>query len=255
MIERGAGEDVTRVLLVDDDPELLKGIGMSLRHEGHEVTALSSAENIALVVTRLRPHVVVLDVMMPGIDGWEALKVIRQDSAIASTPVLMLSAKDSEEAKILGFSLGADDYLTKPFSVGELRCRVAALIRRSRQTEALDCESTKIPVMAGASGHELLSPGDVFHIVGVRNYTYVYLREGRLLSRLSLKEMEDRLSAISPKSFMRVHRSHIVNLDKVRGCRWASRSSYRLTLSDEAATEIAVSRALVFEVQRRLEVR
>jgi DNA-binding LytR/AlgR family response regulator len=149
-------------------------------------------------------------------------------------PVLMLTAKDSEDAKVQGFSLGADDYLTKPFSIRELRCRVAALLRRKAISYEVPSVSVHIPITLGSTGYEFVESRDVFYIEGIRNYTYVHTYDARHLSRLGLGEMENRL----PEDMMRVHRSYIVNLDNVHGCRWATRSSYRLALGDVEATEI-----------------
>jgi len=252
-VQTGSGglNQFARVLLIDDDPELLRGVGLSLRHEGYDVTTLSSGANALEVISHVRPHVVVLDVMMPGVDGMEVLRRIRSNPTTADVPVLMLTAKNSEESKVIGFSLGADDYLTKPFSVRELRCRVGALLRRARSVSDDGESPAKIPVASGASGHEFVNVRDVYYVEGIRNYTYVHTYDGRFLSRLRLGEMEERV----PAQLMRVHRSYIVNLDNVRGCRWATRSSYRLVLADAATTEIPVSRTLVSEVQQRLKLR
>ncbi len=239
-----------KVLLIDDDPELLRGLNLSLRHEGYEITMLPSGSNALEVIGHIQPDVVVLDVMMPGVDGWEVLRSIRSDPTTPDLPVLLLTAKDSEESKVLGFSLGADDYLTKPFSVRELRCRVAALLRRTRP-EGESRTSERIPVVSGSSGYEFLDSRDIHWVEGIRNYSYLHTRDGRFLSRLSLGEVEHRV----PEEFMRVHRSYIVNLDHVRGCRWATRSSYRLTLANADSTEVPVSRTLVSEVQQRLKLR
>jgi len=239
-----------KVLLIDDDPELLHGLNLSLRHEGYDITMLPSGSNALEVINHVEPDLVVLDVMMPGVDGWEVLRTIRSDPSNPDVPVLLLTAKDSEESKVLGFSLGGDDYLTKPFSVRELRCRVAALLRRTR-VERESRSSERIPVVSGSSGYEFLDSRDIYWIEGIRNYSYLHTRDDRLLSRLSLGDVERRV----PEEFMRVHRSYIVNLDHVRGCRWATRSSYRLTLADLDSTEVPVSRTLVSEVQERLKLR
>ncbi|MDF1542734.1 MAG: response regulator [Anaerosomatales bacterium] len=240
-----------RVLVVDDDIQLLRGLTISLSHEGYEVTTVSSGARVLDAIAQVDPHVVLLDVMMPGIDGWEVLRRIRANASTINLPVLMLTAKDSEDAKVHGFSLGADDYLTKPFSIRELRCRVAALLRRTASAEQAPSESVQIPVTAGSSGFEFVESRDVFYIEGIRNYTYVHTYDGRHLSRLSLGDMERRV----PDTLMRVHRSYIVNLDHVHGCRWATRSSYHLVLADVDSTEIPVSRMLVSEVEQRLNLK
>lgn len=242
----------TRVLIVDDDVQLLRGLTISLTHEGYDVTTVSSGARVLDAIAHVDPHVVLLDVMMPGVDGWEVLRRIRNNPSTMGLPVLMLTAKDSEDAKVHGFELGADDYLTKPFSIRELRCRVAALLRRtSIADQAGGAESVQVPVTAGSSGFEFVESRDVYYIEGIRNYTYVHTFDSRHLSRLGLGEMERRV----PDNLMRVHRSFIVNLDHVHGCRWATRSSYHLVLGDVESTEVPVSRVLVSEVQQRLKLR
>lgn len=241
----------TRVLIVDDDVQLLRGLTISLNHEGYEVATVASGAKVMDAISHVDPHIVVLDVMMPGVDGWEVLKRIRANPGTADLPVLMLTAKDSEDAKVHGFTLGADDYLTKPFSIRELRCRVASLLRRRAISDEAPSPSVQLPVTSGSSGYEFVESRDVFYIEGIRNYTYVHTYDNRHLSRLGLGEMERRV----PDNLMRVHRSYIVNLDHVHGCRWATRSSFRLVLADVESTEIPVSRVLVSEVQQRLKLK
>ncbi|RJQ53672.1 MAG: response regulator [Actinobacteria bacterium] len=240
-----------RVLLIDDDPVFVRGLAVSLKHEGYEVTTLTHGGNALDVIARIRPHAVVLDVMMPQVDGWEVLRLIRESPATSELPVLMLTAKGSEQAKVLGFSLGADDYLTKPFSLNELRCRIGALLRRAENGKGDKQESQRVAVVSCSSGLDFIGLDEIYYIEGVRNYTYVHTCDGRFLSRMSLREVEEG----SPERYMRVHRSYIVNLDKVTGCRWATKSSFRLRLSNVGSTEIPVSRRLVSEVQGRLGIR
>jgi DNA-binding response OmpR family regulator len=117
-----------RILVIEDDRAIALGVRLNLRKEGHEVNlAQDSDEGLRLA---LDPGIdlVVLDVMLPGRNGYELLKELRKAGSTAS--VLMLTAKGLETDKILGFKLGADDYLTKPFGLGELLARVEALLRR-----------------------------------------------------------------------------------------------------------------------------
>jgi two-component system, OmpR family, response regulator len=122
-----------RVLVVDDEPNILELLSVSLRFQGFEVaTASTGAEGLDTART-FRPDAVILDVMMPGMDGFGLLKRLRADGVDA--PVLFLTAKDAVEDKISGLTLGADDYVTKPFSLRELTARVRAVLRRSATVE------------------------------------------------------------------------------------------------------------------------
>ena len=118
-----------RVLVVDDEPNILEWLSVSLRFQGFEVaTASTGAEGLDTART-FRPDAVILDVMMPGMDGFGLLKRLRADGVDA--PVLFLTAKDAVEDKISGLTLGADDYVTKPFSLEEVVTRLRVILRRA----------------------------------------------------------------------------------------------------------------------------
>jgi two-component system response regulator RegX3 len=118
---------LSRILVVDDDPGLLDVVSYALEREGFTVEGVPDGE-VALARARAAPFdVVVLDVMLPGRSGIEVLRELRDESPV---PILMLTAKDAEVDRVLGLELGADDYVTKPFSTAELASRVRALIRR-----------------------------------------------------------------------------------------------------------------------------
>jgi len=124
------------ILVVDDDPATLKLVGVVLDQEGYDVVAARSGEE-ALERARLQhPDLILLDVMMPGLDGYEVVQRLRADPATARVPILMLTAKSDLEDQITGFEVGADDYLTKPFHRHELTERVASVLRLAehRQT-------------------------------------------------------------------------------------------------------------------------
>jgi DNA-binding response OmpR family regulator len=247
---RGCGGQC-RILLVDDDESLLRGLKLALAHEGYCVSTASSGAAALELMAKKHPHLVVLDVMMPGMDGMEVLRRIRTNPASQDVAVMMLTAKDSDEAKIVGFGYGADDYLSKAVSLDELRCRVEALLRRTVAREEAPVGSPRVPVTLGAGGEMLIDAGEIFYFEGVRNYSYVHTFDARFLSRLSLMSVDGTM----PPQFMRIHRSHTVNLDHVRIGRWATRSQYRVQLADQAHTELAVSRNSVAELQHRLGLR
>jgi two-component system KDP operon response regulator KdpE len=123
-----------RVLVVDDDKTLLRFLKEYLEREGYEVLTADRGLKGLRIFYDERPDLVVLDVMMPGMDGWEACARIRELSGI---PIIMLTAKAAEADKLRGFKLGVDDYVTKPFSLEELSARMRAiLMRTSEQREA-----------------------------------------------------------------------------------------------------------------------
>jgi DNA-binding response OmpR family regulator len=123
---------MARVLLVDDEPTLVDTIRYNLRRDGYEVQVAGEG-NEALRLARVSsPDLVVLDLMLPGLDGLEVCRQLRRESTV---PILMLTAKDDEIDKIVGLEVGADDYMTKPFSMRELLARVRAMLRRSRMAQ------------------------------------------------------------------------------------------------------------------------
>ena len=124
---------MARIVLVDDDANLRHTLGYALRQEGFEVFVAEDGERGLEAFHQSRPDVVLLDVMLPNLDGFEVCRRIRKESDV---PILMLTARDTELDKVVGLELGADDYLAKPFSTRELVARVRALLRRTRQTPA-----------------------------------------------------------------------------------------------------------------------
>jgi len=121
-----AGE---RLLLVDDEDNLRSMLEAALRYEGFDVRAAASGRDALDVVEDQSPDLIVLDVMMPDLDGFEVCRRLRNDGV--KTPVLFLTARDATEDKVRGLTLGGDDYLVKPFSLEELVARVSAVLRRS----------------------------------------------------------------------------------------------------------------------------
>lgn len=118
----------TRILIVEDDPHILLGLEEVLKSEGFDVVSSNRGDCAVEAVAKHRPALIVLDVMLPGLSGYDVCKQLR--SKKVTTPVLMLTAKGQELDKVVGLDLGADDYVTKPFGVRELLARIQALLRR-----------------------------------------------------------------------------------------------------------------------------
>jgi DNA-binding response OmpR family regulator len=117
-----------RILAVDDDPKILKALDQALRKEGYEVYRAADGEEALQIARDTDPDLIVLDIMLPKLDGFEVCAKLR---AINNVPVLILSARGEEMDKVVGFNVGADDYLTKPFRLSELVLRVRAILRRA----------------------------------------------------------------------------------------------------------------------------
>ncbi len=119
----------TAILLIDDDPRLIRFVRANLESVGHRVLVAEESESALELMEREVPDLVILDLMLPGMDGFELCRRIREFSTV---PILMLTARVAEADKVRGLQLGADDYLTKPFGAQELLARVEALLRRSQ---------------------------------------------------------------------------------------------------------------------------
>jgi DNA-binding response OmpR family regulator len=127
------------ILIVEDDSAILRGLKDSLEYEGHDVLAVADGEDGYRLAAGKKPDLVILDLMLPGMSGFEICRKLRAERFTA--PILMLTARGEETDRVLGLDLGADDYVTKPFSIRELLARVRALLRRvERLAEDLPAE-------------------------------------------------------------------------------------------------------------------
>ena len=123
------------ILLVEDDPSILRGLQMNLQLEGFRVTCARDGEEGLTFTRQHRPDLIVLDLMLPKRSGLDVIRELRAEDP--DTPILVLSSKDQEADKVLALSLGADDYVTKPFGVAELVARIRAALRRRRRPGAI----------------------------------------------------------------------------------------------------------------------
>src|SRR5439155_6681869 len=125
------------VLVVDDDPDVARFVEVNLRSAGYDVTVAGNGEEALEKAVEIRPDLVLLDVMMPKLDGFEVAQRLRRDPRTSSSSIIMLTAKALSSDKVLGLSSGADDYIIKPFDPVELLARVKGTLRRAREMRAL----------------------------------------------------------------------------------------------------------------------
>ncbi len=121
-----------RILVVDDEPDILSLLVYQLSREGYRISTAVDGKGAVSTALADRPDLVVLDLMLPEVDGYEVLRSLREDDRTADIPILLLTARREEEDRVRGFEKGADDYVTKPFSPKELVLRVKALLRRAK---------------------------------------------------------------------------------------------------------------------------
>ncbi|MCS7186121.1 MAG: response regulator transcription factor [Armatimonadetes bacterium] len=179
-----------RILIVEDELPLAQAIAYALKREGFQVrTASDGQEGLRLALTE-KPDLVILDLMLPKLDGWEVCRTLRAKSKV---PILILTARGEEQEKVLGLELGADDYVVKPFSMRELIARVRALLRRAKmvafgeEPEVLQSGNLTIYVSehrVELDGKELTLAPREFALLKV-----LMLNKGRVLSREQLLEL------------------------------------------------------------------
>ena len=148
---------VRTILVVDDEPTLRETLAETLEADGFRVVTAADGREALARFREHRPELVVLDLMLPELSGIEVCRIIRQESGV---PILMLTAKSSELDKVLGLELGADDYVTKPFSLRELSARIRALLRRAEQPPAEGSTTVSLgDLTVDLAGHRLLRDG------------------------------------------------------------------------------------------------
>ena len=129
---------MTRILVVEDDPAILRGLSDNLRLESYEVATAADGEAGYRLACEAPPDLIVLDLMLPKLSGYELCRKLRSEGV--TTPILMLTARGEETDRVLGLDLGADDYVTKPFSIRELLARIRAILRRTQPPSVLPDE-------------------------------------------------------------------------------------------------------------------
>jgi two-component system OmpR family response regulator len=180
-----AGEKV-RVLVVDDEPNIVDVISMALRFEGFEVQSAGTGADAIAAVAAHRPQLLVLDVMLPDIDGFEVAR--RLNSARAEVPIVFLTARDSTEDKVHGLTLGGDDYVTKPFSLEELIARIRTILRRSGLSEEVSSKLVFGELELDEDTHEVARRGEPIELTATefRLLRYLMLNPRRVLTRPQL---------------------------------------------------------------------
>ncbi len=203
-----------RILVVDDEPDLCEILVFNLTAAGYDTLSACSAEE-ALQLEPSAFDLLLLDVMMPGMSGFDLARRLRDDAATAHLPIIFLTAKDAEADTLQGFALGADDYVTKPFSVREVTARVGAVLSRSRAATAtaetrsvLQHDGLLVDTAAKsvtADGHDVQLTRTEFDLLQL-----LLSRRGEVLSRQQL------LSEVWPQDVIVTERTVDVNIARLR---------------------------------------
>jgi two-component system, OmpR family, response regulator len=175
-------KDGARVLVVDDEPNITELVAMALRYEGFSVKTAATGRGALTAVTQFAPALVILDVMLPDIDGIEVLR--RLNSSGNKVPIIFLTAKDATDDKVHGLTIGGDDYVTKPFSIEELMARVRVVLRR-HGGEADNGKLTLADLELDDEAHEVRRHGHTVELTNTeyRLLRYLLINAGRVLTR------------------------------------------------------------------------
>jgi DNA-binding response OmpR family regulator len=175
-----------RIAVIEDEASIAAAIATRLRSEGYEVEIAADGPGGVALCDRISPDLVVLDLMLPGLDGIEVCKQIQRERPV---PVLMLTARDSETDMLVGLAVGADDYMTKPFSARELVARVHALLRRADRPASGDQRTVRIgTIELDAASRRVRREGELVHLTPIEFDLLQYLasRPGRVANREEL---------------------------------------------------------------------
>ena len=185
----------TKILIVEDDPHILLGLEEVLKSDGFEVAVCNRGDQAIAAVSRHRPALIVLDVMLPGLSGYDICKQLRAQTV--RIPIVMLTAKSQEIDKVVGLDLGAYDYVTKPFGVRELLARIHAVLRRT-SASASTCPDVQTVFQIGAA---MIDPKSF------------QLRRGKLGEELSAKELK-------LLAFFHAHPGEVLSRDRLLNEVW-----------------------------------
>jgi two-component system alkaline phosphatase synthesis response regulator PhoP len=176
---------MSRILIVEDDPDIAQLIAHYLQKAGHTTQCLTSGSGVVAHARGSTPDLVLLDLMLPGMDGLMVCQALRAQRETARIPIIMLTARGEEGDRIAGLELGADDYVTKPFSPGELTARVAALLRRTQRAAAPAATLRYGPLVIDVERHTIRVNGEDVRLTAKEFLLLQYLVEhrGRVLSR------------------------------------------------------------------------
>jgi two-component system OmpR family response regulator len=177
------GAPEARLLIVDDEPNIRELLSASLRYAGFEVLTAGDGREAVQVAERCRPDLVVLDVMLPDMDGFDVIRRLR--SGARPLPVVFLTARDATGDKVTGLTLGGDDYVTKPFSLEEVLARIRAVLRRTRGDSAQVGLLQVADLELDEDGHEVRRAGELVHLspTEFRLLHFLMSNVGRVLSK------------------------------------------------------------------------
>jgi two-component system phosphate regulon response regulator PhoB len=210
---------MTRILVVEDEPDIREILGYNLGQAGYEVLAAGCGEGALASLRESRPDLVLLDLMLPDVSGVEVCRHLKRDPSWCQIPVIMLTARSDEIDRVVGFEMGAEDYVVKPFSVRELILRVGAVLRRSCNLPAPTQPESEISfgrLRINQGAHRAWVDGDEIALtpIEMKLLCMLHSRRGRVQTRGTLL---DEVWQASPESTTRTVDTHIKRLREKLG--------------------------------------
>ena len=200
---------MNRILIIEDDPAILRGLKDNLEYESYEVLTATDGQQGYQLIQQSRPHLIVLDLMMPKMDGYELCRKVRGEGI--TTPILMLTARGEELDRVHGLDLGADDYLTKPFSVPELLARIRAILRRVQPSTALPDQLCFDDVLVDFKRFEARKAGEVSRL-SRKEFGVLRLLAARIGQVVTRSELLDQVWGYESYPTTRTVDNHIASL-------------------------------------------
>src|SRR5689334_9352992 len=182
----GTATDSHRILVVDDEPNIADVVSMALRFQGFDVETAGTGGDAIAAVTSFRPHLIVLDIMLPDMEGFDVAQ--RLGAQRARVPIIFLTARDATDDKIRGLTLGGDDYVTKPFSLEELTARIRAVLRRTQLDQPDSATLNFADLELDEESHEVRRGGGLVALspTEFKLLRYLMLNAGRVLSKAQI---------------------------------------------------------------------
>ena len=176
---------MSRILVAEDDPDIANLLAHYLQRAGFEADLVASGRDVLPRLRKAPPDLLLLDLMLPGLDGIEICRAVRTDPQTAAIPIIMVTAKAEETDRIVGLEIGADDYITKPFSPNEVIARIRALLRRAQRSGSPDGRLAYGPLTMDIDRHVVRTNGDEIRLTAKEFLLLQYLLQhrGRVLSR------------------------------------------------------------------------
>lgn len=192
-----------KILIVDDEPDILELLSYNLQKEGFETSGLASGEEVLRTVNEEEYNLIILDLMLPGIQGLELCRLIKSSTKTSGIPIIMLTAKSDELDKVLGLELGADDYITKPFSPRELLARVKAVLRRSERQVIEASVITIGSIKINVASYQVFKHGKLIELSATEFKLLLYMAQssGKVFSRdMLLDAVWEGASYVEPRT-------------------------------------------------------